>query len=1242
MLKKINLGIKHNEWFYDKRSFKRHRLDAINSFTDSSALKIKNYNAKLDCFYSKISLNNSFRAENRRWSIAIVAHVLGDSLFGSENSYMDMVKTINGLGYRTIAVVPFNSSRNSIKELAKISSKVVEINYCASRQLELNTEYVEIFNRLIVEESIDIIYANTITLPECLKAAQLSKILSITHVRELPFEDSDLCTAFNISAESWCRRTYELSDILVMNSTYTAKAFYPNHIHPNQYIIPNMCNPPTIIPKSTFETGRLRCCMISSNVPKKGIDDFFEIAKKCNHQGLNVEFNLYGPRNSFVENIIKKCAQEGVDNFNVHSYINSSSIALESNDILFSISLFSESFGRTVTEALSCGVPVFVRDKGYPPFLVNHGESGWILDENIVESSVKFIKMFLNLSKADYCQISENCKKASVKFSRSFYTREVHSLLKRIKEKSKLQPANFLGKEEVMRRPVHNSHPISPEEFKLGYFCWHFPVPSETWVINELRELERRGIDVEIFCKEMPHKEFKPGLKYAIHKVTTPEHLGQLLIDYNITIIHAHFIHPTVSQFIWPACKIAKTKFTCTAHAQDIFKYDSIKCNKVSEWSQSELLVKIFTLSSYHVKCLIDQGAPPHKITILPNSIDTAFFSAKPVASKKDSKTPFTVVTVNRFVEKKGIENLIKAASLCPDVSFLVYGYGELEATYLALIDQLKLKNVKLMGKISNRDDLANVLGKASLFCLPCVQAENGDMDGIPTSIIEAMAFGIPCLTSDISGLSSLIRDGFNGFFCKSKKEEIASSILRIQKMNSNIIYQISKNARFSASQNHNVVSTISKAMSIWANKEIDIGIVSFNNLIEMDEVIKRIYSYTTAPFHLIICDNFSDSETREYLYALYKKYTNITINFSLKNNYVGPGTNICLSLGDNPIFIYVCGKEGMAVNHGWEFLFTRRLTINDSKKIGLIGTQVYNPKMLTGKQIIDSEIFKDLRPKEFIFNNTDQEFNQIQGGLFAINRTMFDQIGGFSYKLPHNHTDVEYGLYSQSKGWNHQYLDDNISVWNKSRPSIYSRVNSETRAFHPSSYKDLKLIDELIQGHKWICNICETCYPVVDVSEICSNCGSNSIERLIWKQLINSNLLFRRIPALVVGQNGPLMEKLNYHFQGPKLPNLDDNIYSNSDFKLPNNSSKLSVMILVEPFEKLLCKQKILKEFCRVSTDNVRIISYSNETMSINMLQKNFQNFMRSADPPKINLKQICCYVNRIHSTLALNTLDK
>jgi glycosyltransferase involved in cell wall biosynthesis len=124
-------------------------------------------------------------------------------------------------------------------------------------------------------------------------------------------------------------------------------------------------------------------------------------------------------------------------------------------------------------------------------------------------------------------------------------------------------------------------------------------------------------------------------------------------------------------------------------------------------------------------------------------------------------------VYVGRLVEKKGVSDIIAVAKRVADTDFTfdIYGYGPLTDR---IRDEAKgAGNVRLHeGGVPN-EEVKRIIKASGLFFIPCVRAKNGDMDGLPTVLMEAVAMGVPCLTTNISSIPVLVEDGVTGFVCE-------------------------------------------------------------------------------------------------------------------------------------------------------------------------------------------------------------------------------------------------------------------------------------------------------------------------------------------------------------------------------------------------------------------------------------------------------------------------------------------
>jgi glycosyltransferase involved in cell wall biosynthesis len=128
---------------------------------------------------------------------------------------------------------------------------------------------------------------------------------------------------------------------------------------------------------------------------------------------------------------------------------------------------------------------------------------------------------------------------------------------------------------------------------------------------------------------------------------------------------------------------------------------------------------------------------------------------------------PIRLLCVARFFEKKGIDTLVDACALLRErgVAFActLHGDGPLREALAAQIARLDLARLVHLGESIPQEEVAGAMREAHIFVMPCRQDRTGDMDGIPTVFMEAMATGRPVISCAVSGIPELVRDGDTG-----------------------------------------------------------------------------------------------------------------------------------------------------------------------------------------------------------------------------------------------------------------------------------------------------------------------------------------------------------------------------------------------------------------------------------------------------------------------------------------------
>lgn len=243
----------------------------------------------------------------------------------------------------------------------------------------------------------------------------------------------------------------------------------------------------------------------------------------------------------------------------------------------------------------------------------------------------------------------------------------------------------------------------------------------------------------------------------------------KILESGRIRHLHAHFCHgaTNIAMFVSQLCGIP---FSFTAHAKDIYLSELNPGDLLQvKIRRAKFIVTCTEANRLHLDTICPEGGSLHRIY---HGLDTELFVP---SDRKDmnSKIPL-VLSVGRFVEKKGFPYLIRACRLLKDkgYTFQCQIIGELDEQRKAvnqLIKDLGLEEVVFLHDAVTQEDLREIYRISAVFVLPCLIGGNGDRDGIPNVLVEAMAMGIPVVSTNISGIPELIGNRRNGLLVPEK-----------------------------------------------------------------------------------------------------------------------------------------------------------------------------------------------------------------------------------------------------------------------------------------------------------------------------------------------------------------------------------------------------------------------------------------------------------------------------------------
>lgn len=317
----------------------------------------------------------------------VCAHQAEVQLHGAERSLLDVLSALHQLGVRAVVTLPSAINADYLAAVRERSAATVVLPYrywhaqrpaCEATQRH--------FEQLVQRFGAQAVYANTLVLDEPLLAARAQRIPALIHVRELPTHDVALCEALGATSEAIIRRAQEQATLIIANSKRVAADFAAvptaivlNTIDAGTYDIPlpAPARPEPVEGPSPEPTCSI--ALISSNLPKKGLDDFVQIATHlADHP--NIRFLLFGPENQHTDHL--RAAQDAgtaPPNLVIAGYVATPQQALAQADVVLNLSNFQESFGRTVLEAMAAARPVVCYAWGALPELVVDGETGYLV-----------------------------------------------------------------------------------------------------------------------------------------------------------------------------------------------------------------------------------------------------------------------------------------------------------------------------------------------------------------------------------------------------------------------------------------------------------------------------------------------------------------------------------------------------------------------------------------------------------------------------------------------------------------------------------------------------------------------------------------------------------------------------------------------------------------------------------------------------------------------------------------------
>jgi len=246
-----------------------------------------------------------------------------------------------------------------------------------------------------------------------------------------------------------------------------------------------------------------------------------------------------------------------------------------------------------------------------------------------------------------------------------------------------------------------------------------------------------------------------------------------------VSHIHSQWIHSCGTIAMYGAWLLG-VSFSFTGHATDLFRD---RCSLSDKINRADFIVCI---SEFHRQFYIKEGANPNKLIIVYCGINPDWFYPPPSAKIAHEKIPFRILSSGRLVEKKGFRELINACRLLADrgehFECIIGGSGELESELRAQVKRLDLDSfVTITGKALQQEKIIEFMHGGDVYALPCVWASDDDVDGLPQMLMEAMACGLPAVSTRLVGIPDLIQNEETGLLVTPNNvPELADALARL------------------------------------------------------------------------------------------------------------------------------------------------------------------------------------------------------------------------------------------------------------------------------------------------------------------------------------------------------------------------------------------------------------------------------------------------------------------------------
>jgi glycosyltransferase involved in cell wall biosynthesis len=346
-----------------------------------------------------------------------------------------------------------------------------------------------------------------------------------------------------------------------------------------------------------------------------------------------------------------------------------------------------------------------------------------------------------------------------------------------------------------------------PGQSTVGIWKNSWLAPSETFVRDQVRALSEwrpvlvglskipDGIEMPVDLAPFPSSRVGNIAAKALRKFGYLGLYDGVLKKSETTVIHAHFAAGGISAL--PVARRMRIPLVVTFHGKDVTADPNLggrvgrryRRNLRELFHGADLLLAV---SDHIRRKLLELGAPEEKIVV--HRIGIPLSEAVATVDRKG------IVLVGRFVEKKGVDDLLRAVAHLPygvrqSTPVKIVGYGPLDSSLREQARQLGLDTVEFLGRLGSAE-VASILRGAAVLCAPSKTASNGDTEGLPISLLEAALHGAGIVSTNHAGIPEFVQDGETGLL--SEEGDVLGLSRNLMKMLTDDEFRVGATARMS------------------------------------------------------------------------------------------------------------------------------------------------------------------------------------------------------------------------------------------------------------------------------------------------------------------------------------------------------------------------------------------------------------------------------------------------------------